>query len=85
MVTGYEFKKPDDHIHNILQDPTGQHLLVCFKTSQECYYITRNSKKYRQLSKMKVWPKSCDLLFVSVSSSGMTVRDTQPLAELCTI
>ena len=61
MVTGHEFKKPEDHIHNILQDPTGQHLLVCFKSSQECYYITRNAKKPRQLSKMKVWPSSCDV------------------------
>ena len=64
MATGYEFKKPDDHIHNILQDPTGQHLLVCFKASQECYYITRNSKKFRQLSKMKVWQGSCDVSIV---------------------
>ena len=60
MVTGHEFKKPDDHIHNILQDPTGQHLLVCFKSSQECYYITRNAKKPRQLNKMKVGSSSCD-------------------------
>jgi len=55
MVTGYEFKKPDDQIHTILQDPTGQHLLVCFRSTQECYYITRNAKKPRQLNKMKVY------------------------------
>ncbi|XP_065901474.1 vacuolar protein sorting-associated protein 18 homolog [Dysidea avara] len=52
-IERYEFKKPDDQIHTILQDPTGQHLLVCFRSTQECYYITRNAKKYRQLGKMK--------------------------------
>ena len=43
----------DDQIHSLFLDPTGRHLIVSL-ASCENYYLSRNSKKPRALSKFKV-------------------------------
>ncbi|XP_023930234.1 vacuolar protein sorting-associated protein 18 homolog [Lingula anatina] len=48
-----EVTKPGtDKIHEIFLDPTGRHLLVSM-SSQENYYLSRNSKKPKLLGRMK--------------------------------
>ncbi|XP_014671555.1 PREDICTED: vacuolar protein sorting-associated protein 18 homolog [Priapulus caudatus] len=43
----------DDKIHKLFLDPTGQHLLISMEHSTEVLYLSKNSKKVRQASKMK--------------------------------
>ncbi|KAK2189905.1 hypothetical protein NP493_94g03000 [Ridgeia piscesae] len=45
-------KSLDDSIHNIYLDPTGRHLIVSMK-STENFYLSRNSSKPRALAKLK--------------------------------
>ncbi|EDO47847.1 predicted protein [Nematostella vectensis] len=45
-------KRLDDAIHRIFIDPTARHLIVCMK-SQESYYLARNSKKPKPMTKMR--------------------------------
>ncbi|KAJ8299391.1 hypothetical protein KUTeg_023451 [Tegillarca granosa] len=42
----------DDRVHKIFQDPTGKHLIISM-VSTENYYLSRNSKKPRPISKLK--------------------------------
>lgn len=48
-----EITKPgSDKIHKLFLDPTGRHLIISM-SSQENYYLNRNSKKPKSLGKMK--------------------------------
>ncbi|XP_061405705.1 vacuolar protein sorting-associated protein 18 homolog [Lethenteron reissneri] len=42
----------DDKIHKLFLDPTGSHLLIALE-SQECLYLSRNSRKAKNLSKWR--------------------------------
>ena len=46
-------KRMDDSVHKLFLDPTARHLIVCME-SQESFYLARNSKKSKPLSKMRV-------------------------------
>jgi len=47
------FKPGEDRVHKLFLDPTGRHLIVSFE-SQENIYISRNSKKTKPITKLKV-------------------------------
>ena len=53
-LTDHEIKREGDRIHQLFQDPTGRHVLVCME-SKECYYIGRSGKRSspRTLAKVK--------------------------------
>ncbi|XP_052823980.1 vacuolar protein sorting-associated protein 18 homolog [Octopus bimaculoides] len=46
-------KMIEDRIHKIFLDPTGRHLLISMEQSAEVYYLCRNSKKTKTISKLK--------------------------------
>ena len=46
-------KSVDDRIIKVFLDPTGRHLLVSM-ASGDNYYLSRNSKKPKQINRMKV-------------------------------
>ncbi|GAB1602836.1 vacuolar protein sorting-associated protein 18 homolog [Argonauta hians] len=46
-------KMIEDRIHKIFLDPTGRHLLISMEQSMEVYYLCRNSKKTKTISKLK--------------------------------
>ena len=43
----------EDQVHKIFLDPTGRHLVISME-STENYYLSRNSKKPKQIGKIKV-------------------------------
>lgn len=45
-------KRPEDQIHKIFLDPTGNHLIISME-SEDNYYLHRNWKKPKVMSKMK--------------------------------
>ncbi|KAK3096988.1 hypothetical protein FSP39_005437 [Pinctada imbricata] len=45
-------KVGDDRVHRLFLDPTGRHLLISMK-STENYYLSRNSKKGRPIARLK--------------------------------
>ncbi|XP_071954720.1 vacuolar protein sorting-associated protein 18 homolog [Antedon mediterranea] len=46
-------KNSDDQVHKIFLDPNGRHLVVSMKTSQDVFYLSKNSKKAKPIQKMK--------------------------------
>ncbi|GFR83888.1 vacuolar protein sorting-associated protein 18 homolog [Elysia marginata] len=42
----------EDHVHKIFQDPTGRHLIISMG-SQENYYLSRNWKKPKSITKLR--------------------------------
>ncbi|XP_054749145.2 vacuolar protein sorting-associated protein 18 homolog [Lytechinus pictus] len=47
-----EVKVGDDPVHHLFLDPTGRHLLISTE-AQEVFYLSRNSKKCKNLTKFK--------------------------------
>eukprot|EP00057_Strongylocentrotus_purpuratus_P024183 XP_011678657.1 PREDICTED: LOW QUALITY PROTEIN: vacuolar protein sorting-associated protein 18 homolog [Strongylocentrotus purpuratus] len=47
-----EVKVGDDPVHRLFLDPTGRHLLISTE-AQEVFYLSRNSKKCKNLAKFK--------------------------------
>ncbi|KAK3737231.1 hypothetical protein QZH41_010859 [Actinostola sp. cb2023] len=45
-------RRMDDTVYKIFLDPTARHLIVCMN-SQELYYLARNSKKPKPLTKLR--------------------------------
>ena len=46
-------KAVDDRIYHMFLDPTGRHLVISMLSSEN-YYLSRNSKKPKQLGKLRV-------------------------------